>query len=83
MYYPCEFLNVPVPPYQEIEQRLQQQAALSPSSGPTGPNASKTDTMIRHHALRQVHMPSLLIIINYYNILLLLYTILVCLPLGL
>ncbi|XP_019960867.1 transcriptional repressor p66-beta isoform X2 [Paralichthys olivaceus] len=41
---------------QEIEQRLQQQAALSPSSVPTGPNASKTDTMIRHHALRQVHM---------------------------
>ncbi|XP_027142004.1 transcriptional repressor p66-beta isoform X2 [Larimichthys crocea] len=42
---------------QEIEQRLQQQAALSPSSAPTGPNASKTDTMIRHHALRQVHAP--------------------------
>nr|XP_043908427.1 transcriptional repressor p66-beta isoform X1 [Solea senegalensis] len=38
---------------QEIEQRLQQQAALSTSSVPTGPNASKTDTMIRHHALRQ------------------------------
>lgn len=47
--------NTFVCPYQEIEQRLQQQAALSPSSGPTGPNASKTDTMIRHHALRQVH----------------------------
>uniref|UniRef100_A0A671WIS0 GATA zinc finger domain containing 2B n=1 Tax=Sparus aurata TaxID=8175 RepID=A0A671WIS0_SPAAU len=44
---------------QEIEQRLQQQAALSPSSAPTGPNASKTDSMIRHHALRQVHTPSL------------------------
>lgn len=43
-----------VSPCQEIEQRLQQQAALSPSSAPTGPNASKTDTMIRHHALRQV-----------------------------
>ncbi|XP_075907577.1 transcriptional repressor p66-beta [Nelusetta ayraudi] len=42
---------------QEIEQRLQQQAALSPSSGPTGPNASKTDTMIRHHALRQAPQP--------------------------
>ncbi|TNN32516.1 Transcriptional repressor p66-beta [Liparis tanakae] len=40
---------------QEIEQRLQQQAALSPSSAPTGPNASKTDSMMRHHALRQVH----------------------------
>lgn len=48
------FLNVNVPLCQEIEQRLQQQAALSPSSAPTGPNASKTDTMIRHHALRQV-----------------------------
>ncbi|XP_034400867.1 transcriptional repressor p66-beta [Cyclopterus lumpus] len=42
---------------QEIEQRLQQQAALSPSSAPTGPNASKTDTMIRHHALRQAPQP--------------------------
>ncbi|XP_037119417.1 transcriptional repressor p66-beta isoform X2 [Syngnathus acus] len=37
---------------QEIEQRLQQ-AALSPSSAPSGPNASKTDSLIRHHALRQ------------------------------
>ncbi|XP_068431393.1 transcriptional repressor p66-beta [Clinocottus analis] len=42
---------------QEIEQRLQQQAALSPSSAATGPNASKTDTMIRHHALRQAPQP--------------------------
>ncbi|XP_033982125.1 transcriptional repressor p66-beta isoform X2 [Trematomus bernacchii] len=42
---------------QEIEQRLQQQAALSPSSAPTGPNASKTDSMIRHHALRQAPSP--------------------------
>uniref|UniRef100_A0A3Q2YMD1 GATA zinc finger domain containing 2B n=1 Tax=Hippocampus comes TaxID=109280 RepID=A0A3Q2YMD1_HIPCM len=38
---------------QEIEQRLQQ-AALSPGSAPSGPNASKTDSLIRHHALRQV-----------------------------
>ncbi|XP_071403494.1 transcriptional repressor p66-beta, partial [Centroberyx affinis] len=42
---------------QEIEQRLQQQAALSPSSAPPGPNATKTDTMIRHHALRQAPQP--------------------------
>uniref|UniRef100_A0A3P8WEQ4 GATA zinc finger domain containing 2B n=1 Tax=Cynoglossus semilaevis TaxID=244447 RepID=A0A3P8WEQ4_CYNSE len=42
---------------QEIEQRLQQQAALSTSSVPTGPNASKTDSMIRHHALRQAPQP--------------------------
>ncbi|XP_029370477.1 transcriptional repressor p66-beta isoform X2 [Echeneis naucrates] len=42
---------------QEIEQRLQQQATLSPSSVPTGPNASKTDSMIRHHALRQAPQP--------------------------
>ncbi|XP_013860279.1 transcriptional repressor p66-beta [Austrofundulus limnaeus] len=42
---------------QEIEQRLQQQAALSPSSAPTGPNVSKTDTMIRQHALRQTPQP--------------------------
>lgn len=39
---------------QEIEQRLQQQAALSPSSGPAGAGASKPDSMLRHHALRQV-----------------------------
>ncbi|KAG7457615.1 hypothetical protein MATL_G00229060 [Megalops atlanticus] len=38
---------------QEIEQRLQQQAALSPSSAPTVPSVSKAETMIRHHALRQ------------------------------
>uniref|UniRef100_A0A3Q2D9Q6 GATA zinc finger domain containing 2B n=1 Tax=Cyprinodon variegatus TaxID=28743 RepID=A0A3Q2D9Q6_CYPVA len=42
---------------QEIEQRLQQQAALSPSSASTGPNVSKTDTMIRQHALRQAQQP--------------------------
>ncbi|XP_068188981.1 transcriptional repressor p66-beta isoform X1 [Antennarius striatus] len=42
---------------QEIEQRLQQQAALSPSAAPAGPNTSKTDTMIRHHALRQAPQP--------------------------
>ncbi|XP_061822793.1 transcriptional repressor p66-beta [Nerophis lumbriciformis] len=41
---------------QEIEQRLQQ-AALSPSSAPSGPNASKTDSLIRHHALRQTQQP--------------------------
>uniref|UniRef100_A0A3B5PXQ1 GATA zinc finger domain containing 2B n=2 Tax=Xiphophorus maculatus TaxID=8083 RepID=A0A3B5PXQ1_XIPMA len=42
---------------QEIEQRLQQQAALSPSSAATGSNVSKTDTMIRQHALRQAQQP--------------------------
>uniref|UniRef100_A0A3Q2PZH1 GATA zinc finger domain containing 2B n=1 Tax=Fundulus heteroclitus TaxID=8078 RepID=A0A3Q2PZH1_FUNHE len=42
---------------QEIEQRLQQQAALSPSSASTGSNISKTDTMIRQHALRQAQQP--------------------------
>ncbi|XP_058862404.1 transcriptional repressor p66-beta-like [Acipenser ruthenus] len=39
---------------QEIEQRLQQQAALSPSSAPTVPSGSKSDNLLRHHALRQV-----------------------------
>ncbi|XP_029591157.1 transcriptional repressor p66-beta-like isoform X2 [Salmo trutta] len=39
---------------QEIEQRLQQQAALSPSTAPTVP---KAETMIRHHALRQAPQP--------------------------
>ncbi|KAA0710392.1 Zinc finger domain-containing protein 2B p66/p68 [Triplophysa tibetana] len=42
---------------QEIEQRLQQQAALSPSSAQTVPNVSKGETMIRHHALRQTPQP--------------------------
>ncbi|KAJ8335260.1 hypothetical protein SKAU_G00408990 [Synaphobranchus kaupii] len=42
---------------QEIEQRLQQQAALSPSSAQTVANVSKAETMIRHHALRQAPQP--------------------------
>ncbi|KAG9328925.1 hypothetical protein JZ751_009238, partial [Albula glossodonta] len=42
---------------QEIEQRLQQQAALSPSSAQTVPSVSKAETMIRHHALRQAPQP--------------------------
>ncbi|XP_031442613.1 transcriptional repressor p66-beta isoform X2 [Clupea harengus] len=39
---------------QEIEQRLQKQAALSPSTAQTVSSVSKAETMIRHHALRQV-----------------------------
>ncbi|KAJ3608593.1 hypothetical protein NHX12_023125 [Muraenolepis orangiensis] len=42
---------------QEIEQRLQQQAALSPSPAPSGQVASKPEAMIRHHALRQAPQP--------------------------
>ncbi|KAJ8377893.1 hypothetical protein AAFF_G00250440 [Aldrovandia affinis] len=42
---------------QEIEQRLQQQAAISPSSAQTAPSVSKAETMIRHHALRQAPQP--------------------------
>ncbi|KAL4624810.1 transcriptional repressor p66-beta-like isoform X2 [Arapaima gigas] len=42
---------------QEIEQRLQQQAALSPSSAQTVPSVSKAESMIRHHALRQPPQP--------------------------
>ncbi|TSK31401.1 Transcriptional repressor p66-beta [Bagarius yarrelli] len=42
---------------QEIEQRLQQQAALSPSAAQTVPNVSKAESMIRHHALRQTPQP--------------------------
>ncbi|XP_043935679.1 transcriptional repressor p66-beta isoform X2 [Protopterus annectens] len=38
---------------QEIEQRLQQQAALSPTTVPAVPNISKQESMLRHHALRQ------------------------------
>ncbi|KAL4646729.1 transcriptional repressor p66-beta [Arapaima gigas] len=42
---------------QEIEQRLQQQAALSPSSTQSVPSVGKADSMIRHHALRQASQP--------------------------
>lgn len=42
---------------QEIEQRLQQQAALSPSAAQTVPSVSKAESMIRHHALRQAPQP--------------------------
>ncbi|XP_041099091.1 transcriptional repressor p66-beta isoform X2 [Polyodon spathula] len=42
---------------QEIEQRLQQQASLSPSSAPTVPSGSKSDNLLRHHALRQAPQP--------------------------
>ncbi|KAL0962230.1 hypothetical protein UPYG_G00337380 [Umbra pygmaea] len=42
---------------QEIEQRLQQHAALSPSTAQTVNNVSKAETMIRHHALRQAPQP--------------------------
>ncbi|XP_030645238.1 transcriptional repressor p66-beta [Chanos chanos] len=42
---------------QEIEQRLQQQAALSPSSAQTVTSVSKAETLIRHHALRQAPQP--------------------------
>ncbi|KAM6899494.1 transcriptional repressor p66-beta [Xenentodon cancila] len=42
---------------QEIEQRLQQQATLSPSSAATGSSVSKTDGLIRQHALRQAPQP--------------------------
>ncbi|XP_066530883.1 transcriptional repressor p66-beta isoform X2 [Hoplias malabaricus] len=42
---------------QEIEQRLQQQAALSPSAAQTVPSVSKAESMIQHHALRQAPQP--------------------------
>ncbi|KPP66469.1 transcriptional repressor p66-beta-like [Scleropages formosus] len=42
---------------EQIEQRLQQQAALSPSSAQTVPSVSKAESMIRHHALRQPPQP--------------------------
>ncbi|XP_028834931.1 transcriptional repressor p66-beta-like isoform X2 [Denticeps clupeoides] len=44
---------------QEIEQRLQQQqAALSSSSAVTVPSASKAESLIRHHTLRQASQSS-------------------------
>ncbi|XP_039608750.1 transcriptional repressor p66-beta isoform X2 [Polypterus senegalus] len=42
---------------QEIEQRLQQHATLSPSSAPTVSSVSKTETLLRHHTLRQAPQP--------------------------
>ncbi|NXD04064.1 P66B protein, partial [Certhia familiaris] len=40
-------------PLQEIEQRLQQQAALSPTAAPAVPSVGKQDGILRHHTLRQ------------------------------
>uniref|UniRef100_A0A4W4H5J9 GATA-type domain-containing protein n=1 Tax=Electrophorus electricus TaxID=8005 RepID=A0A4W4H5J9_ELEEL len=42
---------------QEIEQRLQQQATLSPSSTQTVPTVGKAESIIRHQALRQAPQP--------------------------
>lgn len=42
---------------QEIEQRLQQQAALSPTAAPAVSNVSKQESILRHHTLRQVGPP--------------------------
>uniref|UniRef100_A0A8C9FMN3 GATA zinc finger domain containing 2B n=1 Tax=Pavo cristatus TaxID=9049 RepID=A0A8C9FMN3_PAVCR len=39
---------------QEIEQRLQQQAALSPTAAPAVSSVGKQENMMRHHTLRQV-----------------------------
>ncbi|NXJ72465.1 P66B protein, partial [Rostratula benghalensis] len=39
---------------QEIEQRLQQQAALSPTAAPAVSSVSKQENIMRHHTLRQV-----------------------------
>ncbi|NWS78227.1 P66B protein, partial [Crotophaga sulcirostris] len=38
----------------EIEQRLQQQAALSPTAAPAISSVSKQENIMRHHTLRQV-----------------------------
>ncbi|XP_044122323.1 transcriptional repressor p66-beta isoform X3 [Neovison vison] len=42
---------------QEIEQRLQQQAALSPTAAPAVSSVGKQDTIMRHHTLRQAPQP--------------------------
>ncbi|NXU79971.1 P66B protein, partial [Oreotrochilus melanogaster] len=39
---------------QEIEQRLQQQAALSPTAAPAVSSVTKQENILRHHTLRQV-----------------------------
>ncbi|NXK70600.1 P66B protein, partial [Sylvietta virens] len=44
-------------PAQEIEQRLQQQAALSPTAAPAVPSVGKQDGILRHHSLRQAPQP--------------------------
>ncbi|NXP41655.1 P66B protein, partial [Leiothrix lutea] len=48
--------RIPVPA-QEIEQRLQQQAALSPTAAPAVPSVGKQDGILRHHTLRQAPQP--------------------------
>ncbi|XP_028910638.1 transcriptional repressor p66-beta isoform X1 [Ornithorhynchus anatinus] len=42
---------------QEIEQRLQQQGALSPTTAPAVSSVSKQETIMRHHTLRQAPQP--------------------------
>ncbi|KFV49374.1 Transcriptional repressor p66-beta, partial [Gavia stellata] len=42
---------------QEIEQRLQQQAALSPTAAPAVSSVSKQENIMRHHTLRQPPQP--------------------------
>ncbi|XP_029436778.1 transcriptional repressor p66-beta isoform X2 [Rhinatrema bivittatum] len=42
---------------QEIEQRLQQQAAISPTAAPAISNVSKQETILRQHTLRQAPQP--------------------------
>ncbi|KFP68163.1 Transcriptional repressor p66-beta, partial [Cariama cristata] len=42
---------------QEIEQRLQQQAALSPTTAPAVSSVSKQENIMRHHTLRQAPQP--------------------------
>ncbi|NWX51579.1 P66B protein, partial [Steatornis caripensis] len=42
---------------QEIEQRLQQQAALSPTAAPAVSSVSKQENIMRHHTLRQAPQP--------------------------
>ncbi|NXL72688.1 P66B protein, partial [Leptocoma aspasia] len=68
MAFPWELIGVALPwdlggmafpwelsaaPAQEIEQRLQQQAALSPTAAPAVPSVGKQDGILRHHTLRQ------------------------------
>ncbi|KFO74121.1 Transcriptional repressor p66-beta, partial [Cuculus canorus] len=43
--------------FSEIEQRLQQQAALSPTAAPAVSSVSKQENIMRHHTLRQAPQP--------------------------
>lgn len=82
--------NLPDDSQQEIEQRLQQQAALSPTTAPAVSSVSKQETIMRHHTLRQVRISLEVLLVIYssssfvlWKIILLFCTPILCSPLHL